>query len=595
MAEGIVSLPTVAVLDAATMVRWAGLSCSALGAAAAEIDAINVFPVPDGDTGTNLYLTMCSAVAALDPLPDEVGRHHREEHPGDLALVLDRLSRGALAGARGNSGVILSQLLRGLADSLGRAQPAGGPALARALSHAVDLAYLAVAAPVEGTILTVARGAADAALAVQDVPARLDEVTRAAAAGAVAALARTPDQLAVLAEAGVVDAGGRGLCVLLDALLATVTGTDVVPAVPNTAPAVRTVSGVVSSADADRHGSGGFGYEVQFLLDQADDSTVRVMRAELAGLGDSLVVVDSGGSDLSDDAEPDARFWSVHVHVDDVGAAIEAGVRAGRPHRITVVRFADQTASSAAGRPDTGHAPCALEDSPPSADRAAGAAWTGRAVVALSSGPLLADLFSGEGVHVVTGGIDHDPPVTDVVSAIRRTEAAEVVVLANDASLTGIADAAARQAREAGQDVAVVPTKSVIQGLAAVAVADATRRFPDDVISMAEAAAATRWAEVSIAEEEAMTSAGRCAAGAILGLAEGDVVLIGTDQVQVACDLLDRLLSAGGELVTMVLSGAAVPDFASEVRSHLRHSHRGVELVDYLGGRMHPAALIGVE
>lgn len=541
-----------------------------MGAAAGEIDALNVFPVPDGDTGTNLHLTLQSSVGALT----------RGDQRSGLGPTLHRLARGALLGARGNSGVIVSQLLRGIADGLGSSQAADGPALAAALARAADLAYAAVAEPVEGTILTVARAAADAAGAALDAGGRgrLEDVARAAAKGAEQALARTPTQLAALARAGVVDAGGRGLCVLLDALLATILGSDML-VVEHVGPtSSRGESDVPALAAAQLGEAAGFGYEVQFLLDGASETTLETLRGELGDLGDSLVIVGSQATAAS------AAVWNVHVHVDDVGSAIEAGVRAGRPHEISVSRFADQMHASGPA--------CQAQPSGPI--RPAGS-WSGRAVVAVAPGAGLAGLFAGEGVVVVDGGATQNPSTSEVLDAIQKTGAAEVVVLPNHASVTPVADAAAALARAGGQDVAVVPTKSPVQGLAAIAVADPSRRFPDVVIALAEAAAATRWAEISIAVREAMTSAGRCAAGDVLGLAEGDVVLIGADQVGVACDLLDRLLSAGGELVTLVLGADAITGFTEAVRTHLRRTHPGVDVMDYRGDQPDQPVLIGVE
>jgi len=558
------------VIDASTVRHWARTACQALGAAAAEIDALNVFPVPDGDTGTNLHLTLRSAVEALDSGAQQA----------ELTPTLDRLARGALLGARGNSGVIVSQLLRGIADRLGKEGPADGPGLAAALTHGADLAYAAVSEPVEGTILTVAREAAasaSTAAAAAGGSARLQDVAQAATQGAAKALERTTAQLAALARAGVVDAGGRGLCVLLDALLATVTGSEVTAAPPPVQPATETSP---SALDVARDGGPtAYGYEVQFLLEDADEESVQVLRGELAVLGDSLVVV---GSQATSEAP---AIWNVHVHVDDAGAAIEAGVRAGRPHSITVLRFADQ----AEAVDDACHV------QPLSPGQESIGSWSGRGLVAVAPGAGLAGLFAGEGVEVVEGGPTMHPSISDVLAAIRRTGAAEVVVLPNHTSLTSVANAAAAQARAGGQDVAVVPTKSPVQGLAAIAVADPTRRFGDVVIALAEAAAATRWAEITVAGREAMTSAGRCKAGDVLGLAEGDVVLIGNDQVRVTCDLLDRLLSAGGELVTLIQGTDSVDGFIDDVRTHLRRAHPSVDVMDYRGDQPGLPVLIGVE
>ena len=569
------------VIDARAVRTWALTACDAMREATAEIDALNVYPVPDGDTGTNLHVTLQSAVDALGSADQQL----------ELAPTLDILARGALLGARGNSGVIVSQILRGVADRLGGGLSADGVALAGALAHAADLAYAAVAEPVEGTILTVARAAADAAMATTAAGRRprLQEVARTAAAEAGRALERTPSQLDALARAGVVDAGGAGLCVLLDALLATVSGTD--PATVESEPPhsdrwpdlrpLATAQGDIaelSGPDVTLNNDASFGYEVQYLLDHADEITVEVLRGDLAALGDSLVIVGSAAT-----TELPA-LWNVHVHVDDVGAAIEAGVRAGRPHSITVSRFADRMPASATS--------CSAElvQGNLQVD-----VWSGRGLVAVAPGAGLAGLFAGEGVEVVEGGPTRNPSTADVLAAIRRTGAAEVVVLPNSFTVTAVAHAAAVQAREGGQDVAVVPTKSPVQGLAAIAVADPTRRFADVVIALAEAAAATRWAEITVAVREAMTTAGRCAAGDVLGLAEGDVVLIGKDQVTVTCELLDRLLSAGGELVTLVLGADAADGFLDQVRQHMRRGHPGIDVMDYRGDQPQQPVLIGVE
>src|SRR5689334_6445391 len=256
---------------------------------------------------------------------------------GETALgrTLRQLARGALLGARGNSGVILSQLFKGLADALAASPSADGRALAAALDRASREAYRAVSAPVEGTVLTVGAAAASAALTAGEQPTgSAGAVALAAARSAREALARTPEQLPVLARAGVVDAGGRGLVVLLDALAEVLTGEPLPadPVVPSRAALLRSLT------VAREAGSEEFGYEVQFLLDAAEPA-IEPLKARLADLGDSLVVVG---------AEP---TWHVHVHVKDVGAAVEAGIDAGRPSRITVTRFADQLVTAPPGPP----------------------------------------------------------------------------------------------------------------------------------------------------------------------------------------------------------------------------------------------------
>jgi len=297
---------------------------------------------------------------------------------------------------------------------------------------------------------------------------------------------------------------------------------------------------------------------VQFLLADSDPDAVARLQARLAELGDCLVVV---GVDT-----PAGREWNVHVHVSDVGAAIEAGIEAGRPHRLSVTALAPVR--------------------PPAP--APGV----RAVVALACAAGLAELFAGEGVAVLTAPVDAVDE-DDLLRAVLGTGAEQVVVLPNAAGAIGPAGRAAERARAEGRDVVVVPTRSPVQGLAALAVADPARRFGDDVIALAEAAAATRWAEVAVADQEALTSAGRCRPGDVLGSAEGDVVVIGADPATVARDLLDRLLSAGGEMATLVVGADAA--LGDTVCAHLAAVHPTVEVVRYAGGAGAVPLLVGVE
>ncbi|HEX2902087.1 MAG TPA: DAK2 domain-containing protein [Jatrophihabitans sp.] len=526
------------VLDAAAARRWCSAAADSLAAHRAEIDSLNVYPIPDGDTGTNLELTLRSAAAAVagDRSPAVGG-------------VLQAMARGAVMGAKGNSGVIISQVLRGLAEALDGRDCADGAALAAALGHACQSAYAAVSAPQEGTVLSVLRSSADAVAGLVELP----DVMRVAVHAAEAALARTPQQLAVLAQAGVVDAGGRGLVVLLGALAGVVTGDGPVrgPGQQRPRPATRAALQRIRE-----DGSAEFDYEVQYLL-HAEDAAIAPLKAALSELGDSLAVVGTG-----------TGLFNVHIHVNDVGAAIEAGIEAGRPHRITVLRFEQQVAAE----PSTGR--------------------TGVALVAVAPGEGLADLFAAEAVTVVDGS----PSAAEVLAGIRRTEAAQVIVLPNATAAGGLAELAAEQARAEGIVVAVVPTKSPVQGLSAVAVHDAQRRFEDNVIAVAEAAAATRVAEVTVASRDAITIAGRCAAGDVLGLIDGEVVEIGSDVAAMGLSLIHRLVAAGGELVT-VLSGSApgAGAAADQIVARVRERMPFIEVSTYRGGQPDYPLLIGVE
>jgi DAK2 domain fusion protein YloV len=561
-------------LDAAAARRWCAAGLDALRRHQQEIDALNVYPVPDGDTGTNLVLTLASAADALaadalvatDPPAVDIlpAAAATDAEVTRLGRVLRCMARGALLGARGNSGVIISQLLRGIADALAAQPEVRGHELAAALQRAADACYAAVAEPVEGTVLSVARAAAEAAAEADSDD--LAAVARAAAQGAANALARTPQQLAVLARAGVVDAGGRGLVVLLDALVEVITGVAVA-----TAPLARVARDPSLLVVEREAGSAEFGFEVQYLLDARADA-VDKLKAELVELGDSVVIVGAGG-DLGE-----IEVWNVHVHVNDVGAAIEAGIEAGRPHRISVTRFADQVVPSAGP-------PLARPPVKPEA----------RAIVVVALGAGLRRLFGAEGAVVVPGGPGRNPSTAEILAAIRATGAGSVVVLPNDSNVRAVAAAAAEEARRDGQEVAVVHTKSPVQAFAALAVRDPQRRHDEDVIAMAEAAAATRWAELTIAVRDALTLAGTCHAGDVLGLVEGEVVLIGAELETAATELLDRMLGGGGELVTLV-TGATAPDgFGDALIAHLKARWPFVEYQLYVGGQPHYPLLVGVE
>ena len=543
-------------LDAPAVRTWCRLSLAALGQAREEIDALNVYPVPDGDTGTNLYLTVESAAEEVD------GLFGAGQDAPSLPQALRAMAHGALLGARGNSGVILAQLLRGIAAAIGTG-PADGPALCRALRRAADAGYEAVAKPVEGTVLTVAAAAAEAAeaAALLDPRIALATVVEAAYEAARVALARTPLLLEVLGRAGVVDAGGRGLVTVLGALADAVTGHS--PMGPLALAGTRATEPTPVHAEVHLATEGGPGYEVIYLLD-ADDEALPKLREALAGLGDSLVVV--GGDGL----------WNVHVHVDDPGAAVEAGIEAGRPHRIRITHFASAAAAAAVN---------------PDADAPAGS----RGVVSVVVGEGLAGLCGDAGATVLHADPDRPPSSTELASAIRRSHAREVVLLLNDAELRAAAGAAAEQLRKEGVRVAVIPTRSPVQGLAALAVHEPARRFDEDVVAMTSAAGATRYAELAVAEGESWTMAGVCQAGDVLGLIDGDVAVIGGETGETAAVVLDRMLAAGGEMVTLIL-GEGVPDeVADRLVAHVRRAHPVVDTMVYRGGQPLLPLLIGVE
>ena len=542
-------------LDA--VARFVDIATDALSSAREEIDALNVYPVPDGDTGTNMFLTVSTA-------RDEL-RAARAADP-DLGLEegMALLARAALMGARGNSGVILSQMLRAYVAHLAAAgtDDRRASTIAAAMAAATDASYAAVGTPVEGTILTVARAASDAAVATAESPrARARDVFTAAAAAARAALARTPEQLPVLAQAGVVDAGGRGLTIVLDAVETTSTGRRPVPYAAAIGTHQIPVTTRVPSDDLTEDGPA---YEVMYLLDlspETEDDDIVGLRKTLAGLGESLVVVGGGG------------LWNVHVHVDDVGAAIEAGIAAGRPYRIRVTHFAEQIAD----------------------DRHRVSMRKGRTVVAVAAGPGLAELFEAAGAVVVLSGPGQRASTGQLLEAITSCGAAEVVLLPNDAETVRAAEIAARTAEaEHAVKVEVIATQAQVQGLAAISVHEPGRAFDADVREMTATARHARHGAVTVAARRAITMAGPCEAGDALGVIAGDFAVVGSDLERVANEVLERLLAGGGELVTIV-SGEGGVDLAGRVAAHVEQLHPHVDVAVHEGGQPRYPLLVSVE
>ncbi|MGI8808644.1 MAG: DAK2 domain-containing protein [Acidimicrobiales bacterium] len=466
-----------------------------------RLNRLNVYPVPDGDTGTNMALTLESVVAGLEG--------------ADVAGIQKAVIHGSLMGARGNSGVILSQILRGLAEGLGAPDPVGAPGVADALLGASRLADAAVMRPVEGTILTVARDAASAADRCRD--GALVEVLEAAASAAATSLERTPDLLPVLAEAGVVDAGGAGYVLLVDALLHVadgrpLPGCDVEPS-PDARP--------VAAADTEEHaaeaatGQGGR-YEVMYFLEAPDDA-VEGFKHAWDAIGDSIVVV--GGEGL----------WNCHVHTDDIGAALEAGLDAGgRPRQVRVTDLHQQVADERRNR-----------------------AQVTTGVVAVGAGAGVDDILRSLGVQeVVAGGQSMNPSTAQILDAVEAIAADGVIVLPNNKNVVPVAEQAARLGQ---RPVRVVPTKSVAEGLASLLAYDPEVDVDANVTAMVEAASRVAWGEVTRAvRDAASTPAGPVQAGDWLGLDHGTIAVIEPELAAAACGLLDRLVADRHEVVTVI-------------------------------------------
>ncbi|HEY1443728.1 MAG TPA: DAK2 domain-containing protein [Acidimicrobiales bacterium] len=537
----------------------------------ADINRLNVYPVPDGDTGTNMALTLEAVVAELDTTPS----------PAGLPEVCKAIGHGSLMGARGNSGVILSQLLRGMTERMGAAgdDGIGAAVLVDAITHAAELARKAVVRPVEGTILTVASAAAEGA-AHATAPSLL-AVVEGARTEAAEALARTPEQLPVLARAGVVDAGGAGFVLLLDAFLLVLDGRPLPEPSGVAAPDLSALNGHLSAdaaegaagAHGETHSVGDLRYEVMYML-AAPDESIEAFKDVWAGIGDSIVVV--GGDGL----------WNCHIHTNDVGAAIEAALDSGRPSRIRVTDLDEQVEEERWVRESVG-APGAG----PSTEGAGPPATTG--VVAVVSGDGIGRIFHSLGVHhLVVGGQTMNPATADLVKAVEAVGSDQVVILPNNKNIRPVAE---QVDQLSDKRVQVVATGSIVEGFAALLAYDPAADVETNVAAMSESAARVVPAEVTQAVRASTTDVGEVHEGDWIGISRDGVVAIADNVVVCTRLLLSRLLDDSHELVTLIEGeGARVAD-TRRIEEWLSEEHPDVALEVHQGGQPLYPYLLGIE
>lgn len=526
---------------------------------AARINRLNVYPVPDGDTGTNMFRTLDAVVAEVDRAPAD-----------DLVATCKAIAHGSLMGARGNSGVILSQLLRGLAGGLERSAEGTGAVVATALRDAATAAYGAVLKPIEGTILTVAREAGEAAEAAAAAGGSLADVLEAARAKGHEALEHTPELLPVLKQAGVVDAGGAGFLLLLDAALHVVTGRPLPEA-----PAITEGDLELDFDSVTHRGDGDVSelrYEVMFFLD-LDDPHIDAFKQAWGAIGDSIVVV--GGDGL----------WNCHVHTNDIGAAIEASLlNGGRPSKIRVTDLFDEVDEEHRLRE------AALHHGPSTA----GLPAVTTAVVAVASGQGLAELFGQLGVQgVVTGGQTMNPSTAELLAAVDAVNAQQVLVLPNNKNIIPVAE---QLDSLTDKHVTVVRTRSMPEALAALVVYDPEASAADNVATMDAALAGTVTGEVTQAIRDTETPIGAVRSGDWIGLARGDgIVAVGGTVVAAAEALLDHLVTPDHEIVTVIVGEQATRERTDEILAWLGDHRPDVEVEVHRGGQPLYPFLFGVE
>jgi len=499
-----------------------------------RIDDLNVYPVPDGDTGTNLTLTARGVVEALDA-----------STAADRQALAREATRAALMSARGNSGVILSQIVRGAADSLAESDD-----LARAFRGASDEAYAAVRRPVEGTMLTVIRSLAEAAEAAPSLePA---ELLALLVEGGEEAVARTQEQLDVLREAGVVDAGGAGLVELVRGLAAAAAGEEPVP---------RAAPPPTLSLEAVHQEPSRYRYCTTFVV-EGDGLDVATLEPELDRLGDSLLVV----------GDPSAL--KVHVHTDDPGAALSLGTRVGTIEGIEIADMRRQTEEREERL---------LAALPGGASRSA--------VVAVVAGDGNRHLFEDLGAQrIVDGGQTMNPSTADLLAAVDATAADEVVLLPNNPNVVMAAEQAARVA---GKPVQVVPTESIPAGLAALVAFLGERSAEENAMVMREALAGLVTGEIAVASRDASADGVPVREGEFLALLDGQAVAAGTGFDEVASALIERLLAEPRDVLTL-LRGEGAPSL-NGLLGELAEHHPELELDVHEGGQPHYPLLLSAE
>jgi len=526
------------VKDLETLRELVGAASASLERNRQRIDDLNVYPVPDGDTGTNLALTVRGIVEALE------GSRAR-----DRPELARETSRAALMSARGNSGVILSQIVRGAAEMLGEAVAIDAPTIARAVRAASDEAYRAVRKPVEGTMLSVIRELAEEAeTSGADTPAAL---LAALVRRGEEAVARTREQLDVLREAGVVDAGGAGLLELVRGLAAAISG----EALPEAPPAREL------SLDAVHQEYSRYRYCTLFLI-EGEGLDPGGLENGLERLGDSLLVVG------------DASALKVHLHTDQPGAALSVGTEAGA---IAGVEIADMH------RQTERREERLLEALPGGANASA--------VVAVAAGEGNRRLFEKLGAEqVVSGGQTMNPPTADLLAALEAVSADEVVLLPNNANVVMTADQAARLARRAVQ---VVPTESIQAGLAAAVAFNPERSAEENAAAMREAVAALATGEVVVAWRAATVDGVQARKGEYLARFEGTAVAAGASFHEVARRLVEHLLSEQHDVLTLLTGEGAPP--LDGLLEELAERHPHLELDVHEGGQPHYPLLLSAE
>lgn len=521
-------------LDTPRFRAWLERAWSEVSQSRAQLNAENLYPVADSDTGSNLEATLEAAVTAM-----------RAEDSQEIGDVADAAARGALGGAQGNSGVILSQIFRGFADGIREGLP-------QAFARAHEAAQKAVTHPKEGTILSAARAARDAvALRAgeigRDGAVALD-AWRAARASTLDSANNPPHQDAM----GTIDAGAHGVELIYGALASMLDPELVISQIPSSA----NVKERAHASNANHASDGEF--EVMFSMKDLNEKQISRLQSELTNLGESLLVVG------------DSQLCKVHIHTDFPGEIIELSTHFGKAFEIKITHLA-----SALGIGEK-------------------SSKTGtRKLITVANGPGLSELMRESGVRVIDAFNSRRVLAQEWVDV---TESArEVVLIPIDEQSWKSAHEAISVIRREGVRIAVLASRSPLQALSAISTHNEAANYDDEIVEMATAARQTRSATIALAPRDMSTAIGGVRAGDVLALVDGEVILTGTDLIKVCVQSVDRMLSSGGELVTLVMGESAPKELAEQVQKHLAKNHGSVEVTTYIGGQAWYPLLIGVE
>lgn len=552
----------VRVIDSQMFLDMVRAGAKRLNGSVDQVNALNVFPVPDGDTGTNMNLTLTSGVKELER------EAASNAHVGKLA---EALSKGLLMGARGNSGVILSQLFRGFAKGVADQEILTSREFVEGLKRGVDTAYKAVIKPVEGTVLTVAREAAEMAVRTAHRTENLAELMERVLKESRSALQRTPEQLPVLAQAGVVDAGGQGLVRIYEGFLAALTGEEVSYTMTDAdgeSVDLNRLGEIAHRQSAQSHFETGdieHGYCTEFIVQLKPDKLLETpfseeqFRRDMARFGDSLLVV------------ADDDLVKVHIHAEQPGDTLTYAQRYGELTRIKIDNMREQHATIL----DTEHQE--------SGELASVSEKKRYGLVAVASGDGISEIFRSLGVDVVIqGGQTMNPSTEEMVQAVREIPAEHVFILPNNKNIIMTAE----QVTELVEvPVTVLPTRNIPQGLAALLSFNEEANADLNQKRMMESVGDVSSGEVTYAVRDSQYEGGNIQEGDFLGIWEGRIETVGADLLATSRDLLTRMLTHGGDMVTLLYGEDVTPNQVQELTHFLAQNYPDVECEVHYGGQ----------